>query len=144
MANTFLAAKGVNVGNSLRDDDLDPAKAIVGLARARGVALHLPVDAVVSISFNADARRTRSRSTPSVGNDSGHGPKTAAAYAGAIEGAKTIVFNGPMGVYEKPAYQRGTRVVGEAIAEATSRGAVSVVAVETQRRPRTRSDLPTA
>jgi len=55
------------------------------------------------------------------------GPKTAAAYAGAIEGAKTIVFNGPMGVYEKPAYQRGTRVVGEAIAEATSRGAVSVV-----------------
>ena len=128
MANTFLAAKGVNVGNSLRDDDLDPAKAIVGLARARGVALHLPVDAVVSISFNADGE-AHTVPIDAVGSEMilDIGPKTAAAYAGAIEGAKTIVFNGPMGVYEKPAYQRGTRVVGEAIAEATSRGAVSVV-----------------
>ena len=125
MANTFLAAKGVNVGNSLRDDDLDPAKAIVGLARARGVALHLPVDAVVSISFNADGEVP----IDAVGSEMilDIGPKTAAAYAGAIEGAKTIVFNGPMGVYEKPAYQRGTRVVGQAIAEATRNGATSVV-----------------
>ena len=54
-------------------------------------------------------------------------PETAAAYADVLRGAKTIVFNGPMGVYEKPAYQNGTRVVGFAIAEATKNGATSVV-----------------
>jgi phosphoglycerate kinase len=55
------------------------------------------------------------------------GPQTAAAYAGVLRNAKTIVFNGPMGVYEKPVYQSGTRVIGEAIAEATRAGATSVV-----------------
>ncbi|MGR4066109.1 MAG: phosphoglycerate kinase [Vulcanimicrobiaceae bacterium] len=128
MANTFLAAKGVNVGNSLRDDDLAPAAAIVEQAKARGVTLHLPVDAVVSISFNADSE-AHTVPIDTVGTEMilDIGPKTAAAYAAAIERARTIVFNGPMGVYEKPAYQRGTRVVGEAIANATSKGAVSVV-----------------
>ena len=55
------------------------------------------------------------------------GPKTAEEYADVLRGAKTIVFNGPMGVYEKPAYQNGTRIVGRAIAEASAHGAVSVV-----------------
>ena len=55
------------------------------------------------------------------------GPESAQAYAAVLESAKTIVFNGPMGVYEKPAYQNGTRVVGDAIARATERGATSVV-----------------
>jgi len=55
------------------------------------------------------------------------GPATAQAYASAIEAAKTIVFNGPMGVYEKPAYRGGTQVVGDAIARATEAGATSVV-----------------
>jgi len=145
MANTFLAAKGVNVGNSLRDDDLDPAKAIVGLARARGVALHLPVDAVVSISFNADGE-AHTVPIDAVGSEMilDIGPKTAAAYAGAIEGAKTIVFNGPMGVYEKPAYQRGTRSSGRPSPRRPHAAPSASSAVETQRRPRTRSDLPTA
>jgi phosphoglycerate kinase len=55
------------------------------------------------------------------------GPATAAAYAQVLRGARTIVFNGPMGVYEKKAYQDGTRVIGEAIAAATAAGATSVV-----------------
>jgi phosphoglycerate kinase len=55
------------------------------------------------------------------------GPQTAAAYARTIGGARTIVFNGPMGVYERPAYREGTKAIGEAIARATGAGAVSVV-----------------
>ncbi|SRR5665213_2441859 len=128
MANTFLAAQGIGVGTSLRDPDLGPATKIIGLAKERGVALHLPSDAVVADAFDADAT---ARTVP-LGQVGGGmildiGPATARAYAEVLRGAKTIVFNGPMGVYEKPPYQNGTRVVGEAIAEATRHGAVSVV-----------------
>jgi len=128
MANTFLAAQGVNVGKSLRDDDLEPAKRIIEQAAKKNVILHLPVDAVVSDSFDNDAGAR----TVDIGNVGDAmildiGPKTAQAYAHVIEGAKTIVFNGPMGVYEKRAYQNGTKVVGEAIARATKNGATSVV-----------------
>jgi phosphoglycerate kinase len=128
MANTFLAARGTNVGTSLRDDDLEPAKRIIDLAAHRDATLYLPIDAVVSTSFDA--------------NDKAHtvniedvrdemildiGPRTAAAYAAAIATAKEIVFNGPMGVYEKAAYRAGTKVVGDAIAGATKAGATSIV-----------------
>ena len=128
MANTFLAARGTNVGTSLRDDDLAPATAILSLAATRGVALHLPVDAVVSTAFDADAN-ARIVDIDHVGDAMilDVGPRSAQAYAGILHGAKTIVFNGPMGVYEKTAYQNGTRVVGEAIARATAGGAISVV-----------------
>jgi 3-phosphoglycerate kinase len=128
MANTFLAARGTNVGRSLRDDDLDPAKAILDLAAHSEVTLHLPIDAVVSPSFDDDA----AAHAVDIENVDGEmildiGPRTAWAYAGAIAPAKEIVFNGPMGVYEKPAYRAGTKVVGDAIARATREGASSVV-----------------
>ena len=128
MANTFLAAQGHNVGASLRDGDLAPATSILALAKERGVTLHLPTDAVAAPSFNADDQAT----VVSLDGVDGLmildiGPQTAQAYARAIETARTIVFNGPMGVYEKKAYQNGTKVVGEAIARATQRGAKSVV-----------------
>jgi phosphoglycerate kinase len=128
MANTFLAASGIDVGTSLRDDDLAPAQAILAQARAKSVPLHLPSDAVVSTAFDADAS-AQTVAIDAVGARMilDIGPRTAAAYAGVLRDARTIVFNGPMGVYEKPAYQNGTRVVGEAIAEATRRGATSVV-----------------
>jgi len=128
MANTFLAAQGINVGRSLRDPDLIPAQRIIALALSRGVALHLPTDAVVADAFDAD---DTARVVPLDGVGDGMildiGPQTAQAYANVLRGAKTLVFNGPMGVYEKPAYQNGTRVVGEAIAAATKAGAISVV-----------------
>ncbi|HZX67234.1 MAG TPA: phosphoglycerate kinase, partial [Candidatus Elarobacter sp.] len=101
---------------------------IIALALSRGVALHLPTDAVVADAFDAD---DTARVVPlaQVGDAMilDIGPQTAEAYANVLRSAKTIVFNGPMGVYEKPAYQNGTRVVGEAIAAATKAGAVSIV-----------------
>lgn len=128
MANTFLAAQGHNVGTSLRDVDDYTAGGILELARKQGVDIHLPVDAIVAPAFDAD-RDAKAVSLAAVGDEMilDIGPQTADRYARVIEAAKTIVFNGPMGVYEKPAYQDGTRVVGEAIAEATRGGATSVV-----------------
>ncbi|MHB8145865.1 MAG: phosphoglycerate kinase [Vulcanimicrobiaceae bacterium] len=128
MANTFLAAQGIDVGASLKDSDLAPATRILAAAATKGVPLHLPVDAVVSEAFDADAH-AHTVAIDAVGANMilDIGPKTAQAYAAAIARAKTIVFNGPMGVYERPAYQHGTQVVGDAIAAATSHGAISVV-----------------
>jgi len=128
MANTFLAARGTNVGTSLRDDDLEPAKRILEQAGHHDITLHLPIDAVVSSAFDADDN-AHTVNIEDVGDEMilDIGPRTAQAYAAAIAGAKEIVFNGPMGVYEKPAYRAGTKVVGEAIARATKAGATSVV-----------------
>ncbi|MBV8722333.1 MAG: phosphoglycerate kinase, partial [Candidatus Eremiobacteraeota bacterium] len=109
--------------------DLGPANDIIALAMQRHVDVHLPTDAVVASSFDADDRAH----PVAIGSiESGDmildiGPETAKAYAAVIERAKTIVFNGPMGVYEKARYRNGTAVVGKAIAEATRKGAVSVV-----------------
>jgi phosphoglycerate kinase len=128
MANTFLAAQGINVGKSLRDPDLLPAQKIIALSLSKGVTLHLPTDAVVADAFDAD---DTARTVPLDGVGDAMildiGPDTARAYAAVLRSAKTIVFNGPMGVYEKAPYQDGTRVVGEAIADATKHGATSVV-----------------
>ena len=128
MANTFLAAQGIDVGKSLRDPDLLPAQKIIALSLSKGVALHLPTDAVVADAFDADdTARTVQLDRVGDGMILDIGPDTARAYAEVLRNAKTIVFNGPMGVYEKTPYQNGTRVVGEAIAEATDLGATSVV-----------------
>ena len=128
MANTFLAAHGIDVGTSLRDPDLAPAKRIIALAAEKNVTLHLPVDAVVANAFDAD-HTARISALKDVGEGMilDIGPQTAHAYAAVLRKAKTIVFNGPMGVYEKHAYQNGTRIVCQAIAEATAHGATSVV-----------------
>jgi phosphoglycerate kinase len=128
MANTFLAAQGIDVGTSLRDPDLNPAKAIIEHAKTKGVTLHLPVDAVVADAFDADATAA-SVALKDVGKRMilDIGPQTAKAYAAVLREAKTIVFNGPMGVFEKAPYQNGTRMVGQAIADATKNGAISVV-----------------
>lgn len=128
MANTFLAAKGIDVGKSLRDSDLEPAKAILELARTRDVSMLLPVDAVVSTSFDND-EGAHVVGLPQVGDQMilDIGPKTAEEYAKVIETARTVVFNGPMGVYEKEAYREGTRAIGEAMKKATQAGATTVV-----------------
>jgi phosphoglycerate kinase len=128
MANTFLAAQGIDVGTSLRDPDLGPAKSIIANAAKHNVALHLPTDAVVADSFGADDT-AQTVALKDVGRRMilDIGPASAQAYAAVLRDAKTIVFNGPMGVYEKTPYQNGTRTVGQAIAEATRGGATSVV-----------------
>ena len=128
MANTLLAACGLDVGASLRDDDLEPARRILAHMNERRVNFELPSDAVVAPAVEAE---TQAHVVPigAVGSEMilDIGPQTAQAYARTIERAKTIVFNGPMGVYERKAYQHGTQVVGDAIARATAAGAVSVV-----------------
>jgi phosphoglycerate kinase len=128
MANTLLAAQGVNVGRSLRDDDLEPARRILALTKERGVALHLPIDAVVAPSLDDEAK-AHVAPVVTIGDEMilDIGPATAAEYAKVIAAAKTIVFNGPMGVYERAAYRGGTKTVGEAIARATKAGATSVI-----------------
>jgi len=129
MANTLLAASGIDVGRSLRDDDLEPARQFLALANQRGVALQLPSDAVVAPAIDAPATEAHVVAIGDVGDAMilDIGPITAQAYAAAIDRANTIVFNGPMGVYENPAYRRGTQIVGDAIARATAAGATSVV-----------------
>jgi phosphoglycerate kinase len=128
MANTFLAAQNFNVGKSLRDADLAPARRILELALEKNVHFHLPTDAVVSTSFNAD-EEAKTVLLSEIGDEMilDIGPETAQTYAAVLRAAKTIVFNGPMGVYEKPAYQNGTRTIGRAIADATRHGATPVV-----------------
>ncbi|MBD5633083.1 MAG: phosphoglycerate kinase [Candidatus Eremiobacteraeota bacterium] len=128
MANTFLAAQGIDVGRSLKDSDLGPATQIIELARRKNVPLHVPSDAVVSTAFDADENAT----TVPLGEIGERmildiGPASARGYAEVLRGARTIVFNGPMGVYEKAPYRNGTRTIGEAIAAATRAGATSVV-----------------
>jgi len=128
MANTFLAAQGVDVGTSLKDADLGPATHIITLAKAKNVPLHLPTDAVVSTAFDADdAAATVALADVGQRMILDIGPETAAAYAAVLRAARTIVFNGPMGVYEKAPYRAGTRAIGAAIAQATGAGATSVV-----------------
>ena len=133
MANTLLAASGVNVGRSLRDDDLVPARRILELIAQRKVDLQLPVDAVVAPQLDDESAAhvvpILRQAQDAVGDEMilDIGPQTAQAYARTIEGAKTIVFNGPMGVYERSAYRSGTKAIGEAIARATASGATSVI-----------------
>ncbi len=128
MANTLLAAQGVDVGRSLRDDDLEPARRILSMSNERSVDVHLPIDAVIAPSLGDEAR-ARAVPIAEVGDEMilDIGPRTTAEYAQVIEKAKTIVFNGPMGVYERAAYRNGTLQVGEAIARATKAGAISVI-----------------
>ena len=129
MGNTFLAASGIDVGKSLRDPDLEPAKKILALARERGVEFHLPSDAIVSDSLDDNAQSAEVMLLEPLGDRMilDIGPATSGVYANVIRKARTVVFNGPMGVYEKPAYQQGTRVIGQALVEATADGATTVV-----------------
>ncbi|MBV9277103.1 MAG: phosphoglycerate kinase [Candidatus Eremiobacteraeota bacterium] len=128
MANTFLSAQGYDVGRSLRDDDLTPARSILEIARTNDVPLQLPTDAVVAPSIDAE---TQAQDVPleRIGDRMilDIGANTAREYAASIERARTIVFNGPMGVYERKAFRSGTRAIGDAIAKATAQGAYSVV-----------------
>jgi phosphoglycerate kinase len=129
MGNTFLAASGVDVGKSLRDPDLEPAKKILTLARERGVEFHLPTDAIVAENLDEGTPSAEVLLLEPLGNRMilDIGPATSGVYANVIRQALTVVFNGPMGVYEKPAYQQGTRVIGQALVEATKDGATTVV-----------------
>ncbi|WP_322409252.1 phosphoglycerate kinase [Microbacterium invictum] len=120
---TFLAAEGHPVGKSLLEEDqLDTVRRYVEDARARGVELVLPVDAVVAASFSADADHVVApvsglEETPFGADGLGLdiGPDTAALFADLVADSRTVFWNGPMGVFEMPAFAAGTRRVAEAL-----------------------------
>ena len=130
MAYTFLKADGHPIGKSLVEDDkLDLAKRLRHEAQQKKFALLLPVDHVVGAEFKADtATKTVSvHDTPDGWMGLDIGPKTIETYKQKIAGAKTIVWNGPMGVFEMPAFAKGTLAIAKAVAEATTQGATSII-----------------
>src|SRR5580765_5127937 len=130
MAYTFLKAQGLQIGKSLVEDDkLDLARKILADAKEKNFKLLLPTDHVTAPEFKADAPATIGEVTATPADQMGLdiGPKSIAAYAAEIVKAKTIVWNGPMGVFEMPAFAAGTLAVAKAVAEATAAGATSIV-----------------
>ena len=120
MAYTFLAAKGYEVGTSLLEkDQIDTVKGYIETAEKNGVELLLPIDTVVAPYFGADAPATVVPSTeiPADRMVLDIGPKTRELFADAIKSAKTVVWNGPMGVFEFPAFAEGTKAVAKAMSE---------------------------
>jgi phosphoglycerate kinase len=130
MAYTFLKADGQPIGKSLVEDDkVDLARRLREEAQKKKFALLLPVDHVVGAEFKADAatQTVSVSATPDGWMGLDIGPKTIEAYRQKIANAKTIVWNGPMGVFEMPAFARGTLEIAKAVAAATRNGAISIV-----------------
>jgi phosphoglycerate kinase len=130
MAYTFLKADGQPIGKSLVEDDkLDLARRLRDEARQKKFALLLPVDHIVGAEFKADtATQTVSTSaTPEGWMGLDIGPKTIDTYKQKISAARTIIWNGPMGVFEMPAFAKGTLEIAKAVAAATTGGATSIV-----------------
>jgi phosphoglycerate kinase len=130
MAYTFEKAQGLQIGKSLVEDDkLDLAKRLIADAKAKNFKLFLPTDHVVAPEFKADAPATICDVTATPADQMGLdiGPKTIAAYSAEIAKAKTIVWNGPMGVFEMPAFAKGTLEIAKAVAAATAAGATSII-----------------
>lgn len=120
MAYTFLKSEGYTVGTSLLEEDkVDYAKEMIEKAKAKGVELLLPVDNVVADKFSKDASPviTDDQNIPDGFMGLDIGPKTSKLYADAIKDAKTVVWNGPMGVFEFENFAKGTIKVAEAMAE---------------------------
>ena len=130
MAYTFLKAQGLAVGKSLVEEDkIDLAKKILADAKQKNFKLLLPVDNVIAPEFKADARAkvVDSNAMPADQMGLDIGPRTAEAYEAEIAKAKTIVWNGPMGVFEMPAFAKGTLEIAKAVAAATGAGATSII-----------------
>jgi len=120
MAYTFIKAEGYEIGTSLLDaDSLDLAKELMAKAKGKGVAMFLPVDTVVATEFKADAEHkiVDSDKIPADWMGLDIGPKTVALFKDVILKAKTVVWNGPMGVFEMPAFANGTKEIAAACAE---------------------------
>ena len=130
MAYTFMKASGGNIGNSLVEEEkLDLARKLVEKAKNKGVELLLPADSIIADQFAADAKTDTadSMSIPDGWMGLDIGPKARQAFAAIIKGSKTILWNGPMGVFEMEAFAQGTTAIAQAVAEATDQGAFSLV-----------------
>jgi len=130
MAYTFLKSQGLPVGKSLVENDkLDLATGLLEEAKQRNFRLLLPVDHVLAESPDATAavKTTDIKDTPENLMGLDVGPKTIAEFSKEISKAKTIVWNGPLGMFEKPAFAQGTLAMAKAVAAATAGGAISIV-----------------
>ncbi len=125
MANTFLLAEGKAVGDSLVEADLvDTASTIIASARDKGVDLLLPVDVVAAPGLDGQAATIDADGIPDGWAAFDIGPRTEKDFSDVIAGARTVFWNGPMGVFEKPAFAHGTLAIAKAVAES---GAFTVI-----------------
>ncbi|MFC7435186.1 phosphoglycerate kinase [Hydrogenophaga bisanensis] len=123
IANTFMLAAGLKIGKSLAEPDLvGEAKAVIEAMKARGAEVPIPEDVVCAKAFAADAQATVKAATEVADDDLilDIGPKTAAKLAEKLKAAGTIVWNGPVGVFEFAAFENGTKVIAQAIAESSA------------------------
>lgn len=130
MAFTFIKAQGGSIGNSLVEDDKqDLALEILEKAKQKNVAVHLPVDSIAADAFssNANTQVVDIKSIPDGWMGLDAGPQTNEQFAGVLNKSKTILWNGPVGVFEMEEFAKGTICIGNAVAEATSNGAFSLV-----------------
>ena len=130
MAFTFIKAKGGKIGNSLVElDRLDLALQLMEKAKSKGVNLLLPVDVIAANTFSNDAEKIEvsSDNIPEGWLGLDIGPKAVETFVSTIKSAKTILWNGPMGVFEMPSFAKGTLDIAESVAEATQNGAYSLV-----------------
>ncbi|HWB25845.1 MAG TPA: phosphoglycerate kinase [Chitinophagaceae bacterium] len=130
MAYTFFKAEGGQIGNSLCEDDrLDTALEILKKAGEKGVCIHLPNDSIIADKFAADAETSSALSNNIPGGWMGLdiGEMACETFSHVIKNSKTILWNGPMGVFEMEKFQHGTKAIATAVAEATQNGAFSLV-----------------
>lgn len=130
MAYTFFKAKGGHIGNSLCEDDrLEMALDLLEKARAKGVNIHLPADSIIADRFDAQAQTdiAENNAIPDGWMGLDIGPVAADAFSKVIQTSKTILWNGPMGVFEMEKFRNGTKAVADAVAKATASGAYSLV-----------------
>jgi len=130
MAYTFFKAEGGQIGNSLCEDDrLDMAVALLKKAQDKGVCIHLPADSIIADKFAADANTSSALSNdiPAGWMGLDIGQMAIAQFAKIIGESKTILWNGPMGVFEMDKFQHGTKAIAEAVVAATAKGAYSLV-----------------
>ncbi len=130
MAYTFFKAQGGQIGKSLVEEDkLDLAVSLLAKAKEKGVNIHLPVDSIVADNFSNDAniKTTDSNKIEDGWMGLDIGPKAIEAFSQVILKSKTILWNGPMGVFEMTNFSKGTETIAKKVAEATSKGAFSLI-----------------
>ena len=130
MAYTFFKALGGSIGNSLVElDKLDLAKELIQKAKEKGVELHLPIDSIVADKFDANANTEVSNNNAIKDGWMGLdiGPQACVVFSKVVEESKTILWNGPMGVFEMEKFEKGTKTIAEAVVRATAKGAFSLI-----------------
>lgn len=130
MSYTFFKAMGGQIGKSLVEEDkLDLAKSLIQKAKEKGVELHLPIDSVVADNFSNDANTqiANNHAIPEGWMGLDIGPQASQVFAEVVSSCKTILWNGPMGVFEMSKFAKGTETIAEAVVKATENGGFSLI-----------------